>query len=91
MYQKTKNLSVVRSWIDEHDAYPAVIKDTNILKIKFDPECGCCNCCNDFVEMISWDDFCAIFKKLDLFFLYETEGDSEFYKIIFDHLPDAVV
>lgn len=84
MYCKTRDLSVVRAWIEAHNAAPAIVKDTDILKIKFSDDCEFCNCCDDSIEVISWENFCAIFEQLNLFFLYEAQEDSEFYKIILD-------
>lgn len=89
MYRKTRDLSVVRAWIELHNAKPAVIKDTDILKIQFSDDCEFCNCCDDSIEAISWDDFCEIFEQLKMFFLYEPEEDSEFYKIILDPSSDV--
>jgi hypothetical protein len=83
MFQKTRDLSVVQTWINRREAKPAVIKDTNILKIQFkDPVLSQCDP-EDILEPISWQEFCKIFKKSNLLFLYEPNQNSEFYKIIF--------
>lgn len=84
MYQKTRDLRIVKKWLDKHGGQPAIIKDTDILKVRFiDPNAKTCDEDED-LQTISWQNFCKLFEQLNLFFLYETQDNTEFYKIILD-------
>lgn len=89
MYQKTRNLKIVRKWIESHAAQPVVIKDTNILKLQFTDRHFFHYNPDDEVEPLSWQTFCSYFTKLNVVFLYEPDNNSAFYKFIMEPQPKS--
>ena len=84
MYQKTRDLEKVRKLIEAHQAQPAVIKDTDILKLQFSQSRYAHYNPVDELEPVNWHTFCDYFKQLNMLFLYETNQKSAFYKFILD-------
>lgn len=77
-YLKTTNISKIKLWTSRRGGKPAIIKDTDILKIKL-PKNGQLE---HELEIIDWTKFSNLFNKYDCLFLYEDDLNSTFYKLI---------
>lgn len=66
--QRTRDHAAIRTWAEARRGHPAVVEDTEILRIDFDEPGG-----NDDAALrrIAWDDFFRIFDDRDLEFLYQ--------------------
>lgn len=63
----TTDHRVIRSWAEARGGKPARVKDSGqggILRLDFDPP-------DEGLEVISWDEFFAIFDDNDLAFLHQ--------------------
>ncbi len=84
MSNTTTDHSTIKTWIQDRDGRPAVVRDTangggGVLRIDYGEE-------DEELASISWDDFFNIFEENDLAFLYQdetNEGDeSRFSKFV---------
>jgi len=69
---RTRDHEVIRQWAEARDGHPAVVEETEILRIDFNkPE--------ENLRRISWDEFFGIFDSRELEFLYQdhTQGGKE--------------
>jgi hypothetical protein len=71
----------VRRWAEEHGGQPAVVKDTEILRIDFPGGAG-----EDELEHVSWDEWFDIFERNELALVYQAHNssgaDSTFHKLV---------
>jgi glutathione synthase/RimK-type ligase-like ATP-grasp enzyme len=77
----------IRSWVEEHDGTPAVVRGTEsdqgrgVLRIDFPGGAG-----EDQLEHVEWDEWFQAFEDNDLAFLYQQQKasgeDSTFFKLV---------
>jgi hypothetical protein len=71
----------VRRWAEAHGGQPAVVKDTEILRIDFPGGAG-----EDELEHISWDEWFEIFERNELALVYQEQksggDDSTFHRLV---------
>jgi hypothetical protein len=82
--KETKDHNTIKEWVEKRLGEPALVRSTGnesmenggVLRIKFDED-------TDELQSISWDEFFKIFDERDLTFLYDTENESRFNKLIY--------
>ena len=76
----TTDHDTIKKWVEEHDGVPAHIADADpeVLRIHFP---GASDDDDNFEE-IEWKEFFDKFEERKLAFLYSTDDDSTFNKLV---------
>ena len=76
----TTDRDTIRQWTEQHDGVPARIANANpdVLRIHF-PDASDDD---DSFEQIEWDEWFAVFEERKLAFLYSTDDESTFNKLV---------
>jgi hypothetical protein len=64
---RTRDHDTIRRWAEERGGHPAMVEDTQILRIDFDePDNN-----DENLRRVSWDEFFHVFDERGLQFLYQ--------------------
>ncbi len=81
----TTDHNEIRRWVEERGGRPAHVAETGssgdpgVLRIDFDEPGGDDD---DRLEEISWDEWFKAFDENKLAFLYQSDGESRFNKLV---------
>jgi hypothetical protein len=81
--QTTTDHDTIKQWVEARGGHPARVKgtggkrDAGLLRIDYPGYSG-----EDTLETIDWSEFFEKFEQSGLAFLYETDKDSRFSKLV---------
>ena len=79
---RTRDLDTIRRWTDERGGIPAIVRGTEgLLRIDFvkgEKSGGRA----ESLEEVDWDRWYRSFEQSGLTFLYSSEPDSKFFKLV---------
>lgn len=83
----TRDHETIRRWAEERGGIPTIVEDTGgLLRIDFVEGKGSGGR-EDRLEETTWDRWFEIFDDRGLDFLYQPDGDSRFFKLVY---PESV-
>jgi hypothetical protein len=81
--KRTRDHDEIRRWVEERGGVPAIVKGTGgLLRIDFVEGPGSGGH-EENLEETSWDEWFRIFDDRGLTFLYQPEGESRFFKLVY--------
>lgn len=83
---RTRDHEVIRKWAEQRQGRPALVVDTEILRIDFDEPQGSED---ESLKAVSWDTFFQVFDDRGLDFLFQDRTEdgqvSRFNKFVTGH------
>jgi hypothetical protein len=80
--ERTQDHDRIRQWVQARGGVPTFVKGTGgMLRIDF-VEGAASHGHEENLEEVSWDDWFKVFDERELSFLYSSERDSRFFKLV---------
>jgi hypothetical protein len=70
----TQDHNTIQEWVEERGERPAVVEDTEILRIDFNGPDGSRN---EELQAISWEEYFRVFDDRDFEFLHQDRTDDD--------------
>jgi hypothetical protein len=81
--KRTRDHDEIREWAEERGGIPTFVEGTGgLLRIDF-VEGKKSGGREDSLEEVSWDEWFKVFDDRGLEFLFQPEGDSRFFKLVY--------
>jgi hypothetical protein len=85
---RTKDHDAIRQWAQDRGGVPAIVKGTGgMLRIDF-VEGERSGGHEENLEETTWEEWFRVFDDRDLTFLYQPEGESRFFKLVYGDTDD---
>ena len=85
---RTKDHDAIRQWAEDRGGVPAIVKGTGgMLRIDF-VEGAKSGGHEPNLDETTWEEWFEIFDDRNLTFLYQPEGESRFFKLVYGDSDD---